>query len=632
MLRVCSVISLVGTACLFCRRFFQSVCWRWAVGVSLLFLVLCGCGSEQTDYVDITPETTDDASLVYDRSTAPVNPDALEWSLEKKDQEYLWDLEHHSNLLVQYGLRDVGLAVVGQHVKDLAEQFSPDFAGETFSDARKIAIDDALISSVRRNADHSETRRIEKTELVEFLVSLAQPLGDSARFRFDIKRIFPRDRQRLGELWTALVMLRVWNDRVVAAPQEVTLLFRLVFERPSKERFSSGGWIHGLKLLQVAQSRSQSPLFREVAADLGIDSSRFYDNWNETLKKENPGGIYACDFNRDNCVDLLITDGRNPPAEPDVLCLYQGLAEGGFRDVTQQMGLDAARYREVRGIHAVFVDLDNDGWEDLVFSRGDIWKNQAGKRFVHWRVASSYYQVTGGGAVEAREEFGGITVADYDRDGLVDLYVHRSGGTPKSWIEDVFDSPIRNLLLRNLGDWKFENVTQRAGTDGGGRVVFSSAWFDSNNDSWPDLYVINEFGDGILYVNRQDGTFEEVDVDPKTDDFGSMGIATGDIDNNGHIDLYLGGMYSKAGSRVIGNLPEGIYPDEVVDKLDRLISGSEFYQNDGELNFRAEATRLQIHDVGWAWGPTLADFNNDGWLDLFATAGYMSRDRTKPDG
>ena len=140
-------------------------------------------------------------------------------------------------------------------------------------------------------------------------------------------------------------------------------------------------------------------------------------------------------------------------------------------------------------------------------------------------------------------------------------------------------------------------MTQHAGTDGGGRVVFSSAWFDANNDSWPDLYVINEFGDGILYVNRQDGTFKEVDVDPNTDDFGSMGIATGDIDNNGHIDLYLGGMYSKAGSRVIGNLPAGIYPDEVVDKLDRLISGSEFYQNDGELSFNAQAARLQIHDV-----------------------------------
>ena len=622
----------LGIVCFLFGRVFQSARWKWTVGACLLALAICGCGSEQTEHVDVIPETTGDASLVYERSTAPVNPDALQWSLDKEDQEYLWDLEHHANLLVQFGLRGVGTAVVEQSAKALVEQFSSDFTGDIFSDARTITVNDALISSVRRSADQSETRRIEKTDLAEFLVSLVQPLGGSARFRFDIKRIFPQDRQRLDELWTALVMLRVWNDRVASAPQEVTLLFHLVFERPSKERFASGGWIHGLKLLQVAQSRSQSPLFREVAADLGIDSSRFYDNWNETLKKENPGGIYACDFNRDNCVDLLITDGRNPPAEPDVLCLYQGLVGGGFRDVTQAMGLDAARYREVRGIHAVFVDLDNDGWEDLVFSRGDIWRNEEGKRFVHKKIASSYYQVTGGGAVEAREEFGGITIADYDRDGLVDLYVHRSGGAPKSWIEDVFDSPIRNLLLRNLGDWKFENVTQHAGTDGGGRVVFSSAWFDANNDSWPDLYVINEFGDGILYVNRQDGTFKEVDVDPNTDDFGSMGIATGDIDNNGYIDLYLGGMYSKAGSRVIGNLPEGIYPDQVVDKLDRLISGSEFYQNDGELSFNAQAARLQIHDVGWAWGPTLADFNNDGWLDLFATAGYMSRDRTKPDG
>ena len=631
MLRVRLLICL-GIVYLFFRRFFQSVGWGSTFCVLILSAGFYGCGSERAEHVDVTPETTDDESLVYDRSTDPVNPNALQWSLGQKDQKYLWDLEHHSNLLVQYGLRHVGTAVVGQHADNLVEQFSADFVGEMYSDASRLAIDDAIISSVRRSSGNTETQRIEKAEVADLLVSIAQPLGKSARFRFDIKRIFPRDRKQLDGLWTALAMLRIWNDRAVSAPQESTLLFRMVFERPAKERFVSGGWIHRLELLQVTQSRSQRPLFREVATNIGIDSSRFYDNWNETLKKENPGGVYACDFNRDNCVDLLITDGRNPPADPDVLVLYQGLPEGGFRDVTKQMGLDAARYREVRGIHVVFVDLNNDGWEDLVFSRGDIWKNQGGKRFVHWKVASSYYQVTGGGAVQDREEFGGITVADYDRDGLVDLYVHRSGGTPKSWIEDVFDSPIRNLLLRNLGGWKFENVTQRAGTDGGGRVVFSSAWFDSNNDLWPDLYVINEFGDGILYVNRQDGTFDEVDVDPKTDDFGSMGIATGDVDNNGHIDLYLGGMYSKAGSRVIGNLPGGIYPDEVVAKLDRLISGSEFYRNDGELKFKAEAAKLQIHDVGWAWGPTLADFNNDGWLDLFATAGYMSRDRTKPDG
>ena len=241
----------LGVVCFLFGRVFQSVRWKWTIGVCLLSLAICGCGSEQTEHVDVIPETTDDASLVYERSTAPINPEALQWSLDKEDQEYLWDLEHHSNLLVQFGLRSVGTAVVEQSVPALVERFSSEFAGEIFSDARNITINDALISSVRRSADHSETRRIEKTELAEFLVSLVQPLGDSARFRFDIKRIFPQDRQRLDELWTALVMLRIWNDRVASAPQEVTLLFRLVFERPSKERFASGGWIHGLKLLQV---------------------------------------------------------------------------------------------------------------------------------------------------------------------------------------------------------------------------------------------------------------------------------------------------------------------------------------------------------------------------------------------
>ena len=615
------------------RESVQSVrYWIYAIAVSCLPFGVLGCGGHDTARVDVVPETTDSTSLVYDRSVDPVTPDALQWSLEQADQTYLWDLEHHSNLLVRHGLEKIGMALVGQQAGALLELFATDFVGEIFSSASETAINDGVISSVRKMSTSGDTQRITQTELVNLLLSLAQPIGTSAQFRFDIKRISPLDRQRFDDHWTTLGALRIWNNRDAESPQEVTLLFRIVLERPAKERFLSAGWIHHLELLQIAQSRASRPLFDEVASDLGIDSKRFYDNWNESLKKENPGGVYACDFNRDNCVDLLITDGRNPPEEPDVMCLYQGLPEGGFQDVTQQMGLDAARYREVRGIHAAFIDVDNDGWEDLVFSRGDIWKNQAGKGFVHWRVASSYYQVSGGGTAQAREEFGGITVADYDRDGLVDLYVHRSGGTPTSWIEDVFDSPIRNLLLRNLGDWKFENVTQRSGTDGGGRVVFSSAWLDANNDLWPDLYVINEFGDGTMYVNQQDGTFDEIDIDSRTADFGSMGITAGDIDNDGRVDLYLGGMYSKAGSRIIGNLPRGIYPEEVVSKLDRLISGSEFYRNDGDLKFRAEAAKLQIHDVGWAWGPTLADFDNDGWLDLFATAGYMSRDRTKPDG
>ena len=111
-----------------------------------------------------------------------------------------------------------------------------------------------------------------------------------------------------------------------------------------------------------------------------------------------------------------------------------------------------------------------------------------------------------------------------------------------------------------------------------------------------------------------------------------MGAVAGDIDNDGNTDVYVAAMFSKAGSRVFGNLPPGAYSDEVHARLWRLVSGSELYRNRGDLRFEAQGVAQQVHAVGWAWGPALADFDNDGWLDIYAPAGYISRERGKPDG
>ena len=167
---------------------------------------------------------------------------------------------------------------------------------------------------------------------------------------------------------------------------------------------------------------------------------------------------------------------------------------------------------------------------------------------------------------------------------------------------------------------------------GGRRSTFSSVWFDANNDNRPDLYVIHEYGNGVLLINKPDGTFEERELADRAADFGSMGLACGDIDNDGNIDLYVASMYSKSGNRVIGNLKDDSYDDEVMLKLKRMVAGSQLYRNLGDLKFDPVGKKLDLSGIGWAYAPALTDLDNDGFLDLYATSGFMSRSRDKPDG
>lgn len=569
---------------------------------------------------------TPDAQAGSSQGSTPAaraQPEEPELSLVEEDRTYIWDLEHHSNILVSHGFKALGVALARQDPDAVRAILADPLEGQVFESPTEIGSQDAVLTA--RRSWQAATRALDREGMVAYLLEHRRAFRTEPKVRFDVKLISPEARENLDGPWTALCAMRMWGD-AEAEPGELSIVFRARFARPTKERMGEPAWLMGIAVQQVTNTRASRFLFRDVTDRYGIDTYRLHDNWKAAEKKHNTGALYACDYNRDSCPDLLVTDG------PHTIVLLRGRPEGGFDDVTRPTGLAAAGKMPVHCVHAAIVDLDGDGWEDIVFSRGDIWRNEQGQQFVNVMSESNFYEASGGGTPLQRGEMAAITVADYDRDGRVDLYLHRSSGTPNSWLEDTFDSPTRNILLRNLGDWQFENATASSGLDGGGRVAFTTVWFDANNDLWPDLYVINEFGDGALYVNQQDGTFTERDVDPSTADFGSMGVTSGDIDNDGWIDLYLASMYSKAGSRIIGNMPPGLYPDDVMFKLRRLISGSEFYQNEGGLKFSGRAEEYQLNSVGWAYGPTLADFNNDGLLDAYAPAGYISRDRDKPDG
>jgi hypothetical protein len=137
----------------------------------------------------------------------------------------------------------------------------------------------------------------------------------------------------------------------------------------------------------------------------------------------------------------------------------------------------------------------------------------------------------------------------------------------------------------------------------------------------------------VLYVNNGQGRFQPRHLaGGKPADFGTMGVAAGDFDNDGRIDIYAANMYSKAGSRIMGNLRPDAYPPEVMAKMRRFVAGSQLHRNLGNLGFDQLGERHQVNGVGWAYGAVLADLDNDGWLDIYATAGYMSVARDKPDG
>ena len=350
---------------------------------------------------------------------------------------------------------------------------------------------------------------------------------------------------------------------------------------------------------------------REVAAERGIRVKPLHDNWNVP---ETPqivtGGINLCDFNRDGCLDLLITDLNENT-------LYQGRPDGTLTDVTSQVRLP----RIPALISATFADLDGDGWEDLIYG-SLILKNHEGR----------YFSPVETPTLTVRPQ-ANVIVADYDRDGKVDLYVTTIGVTKTAtWIKGEGGGQVHNRLLKNLGNWEFADVTESSGASGGNRSTFTAVWLDADEDGWPDLYVINEFGSGVLLVNKQDGTFREKMIADDPGDFGSMGVTAGDFDNDGHIDIYVGNMYSKAGNRVMANLWPGTYPDSVLAKLLSFTTGSQMHHNLGGIKFERIGRELQVADVGWSYGPAMADLNNDGWLDIYATCGFISRSRDDPDG
>jgi hypothetical protein len=375
----------------------------------------------------------------------------------------------------------------------------------------------------------------------------------------------------------------------------------------------SKGWLRSFTVTSLHVGRAPEHLLVNVAAERGLKVDALYDNWKQPVGKRivTSGGVHLADVDDDGFTDVLITDVHGPQ-------LYLGQPDGKLRDVTRGSGLSPSRQTTI----AVFGDFDNDGLPDLALDN-QVLKNLGGGRFRYYTARSSL----------KLSDAASYSVVDYDRDGRLDIYVSRqfaSGMTGDSWIAGP--GGPGNQLWRNLGNWQFENVTAQANAEAGKLSCFTTVWLDVNNDGWPDSYSINEFGGGRLLVNQGNGTFISRGLRDDWNDFGSMGLQVADVNNDGNIDIFTDNMFTKAGRRMMENLPEDSYPPEVMKHIKRFVTGSELYLNDGGLSFRRAGHDMHVFQVGWSYGPSFVDLDNDGFQDLYATSGFMTVNNDEPDG
>jgi hypothetical protein len=207
----------------------------------------------------------------------------------------------------------------------------------------------------------------------------------------------------------------------------------------------------------------------------------------------------------------------------------------------------------------------------------------------------------------------GCAFLDYDNDGWMDIYLVNSGNC------DFLapNPPLRNALYRNNRDGTFTDVTEKAGVAGGGYGM-GAAVGDYNGDGWPDLYL-TQYGRSILYRNNQNGTFTDV-----TDKAGvaAPGWASSavwfDYDNDGKLDLFVCRFvdFDKSKNQFCGDKRTGerFYCVPTAYQPAR----SWLFHNNGDGTFSDVSRESGIANVlGKAWGVVATDVDNDGWMDLF---------------
>ena len=396
----------------------------------------------------------------------------------------------------------------------------------------------------------------------------------------------------------------------------------------SSDEFRVANW----KSLDETQARSASPIYIDVtAAALGSNPSydaqlmHGSDYWRTVLDGAcgidiyGHNGVSVADIDNDGFDDLYICQPAGLPNR-----LYRNRGDGTFEDITETSGLGILESTAC----ALFADFNNDGHQDVILVRNSgplLFLNDGKGKFFQKLDAFQF-------ANPPQGTFTGAAVADYDRDGWLDVYFclysyYQGTGQYRypSPYHDAENGPP-NFLLRNNRDGSFRDVTSDCGLNKNNtRYSFCCGWNDYNNDGWADLYVVNDFGRKNLYRNNGDGTFTDVAAELGVEDVGAgMSVSWLDYDRDGAPDLYVGNMWTATGLRISrqDNFKQASSP-QIRAQYQKHAMGNSLFRN-GKEKFEDKTQAAGVGMGRWAWSSDAFDFDHDGYPDLYVTNGMVS--------
>jgi hypothetical protein len=381
---------------------------------------------------------------------------------------------------------------------------------------------------------------------------------------------------------------------------------------------------YGLTFLAAAwlfcSALADTPAFRfiDVAGQSGLTvPNSFGGKEKKDLILESMGtGAAIFDYDGDGANDIFVANGTvlDPHAPATRSQLYRNDGHGHFTEVSAKAGLTRSGWAQA----ACVGDIDNDGHPDLLvtyYGHNSLYRNNGDGTF-------SDVTARAGLPVTGTRWGSGCAFIDYDRDGLLDIFVANyvdldfSAGSPAVLRKScdwkgiaVMCGPRglpmgRNALYHNNGDGTFSDVSEKAGIlAAGGRYGLGAVVADFNNDGWPDIYVACDLTPSLLYLNRHDGTFEErgdaagVAYNADGQLQAGMGVAVADYEGTGYLDI--------AKTNFSGDLPS-LYRTE----------DGKFFE---DVSAQAGLGRNLL--VGW--GIVFLDVDEDGWPDLVMANGHL---------